>query len=172
MDPIERLTKGNERFMNGTSPDTLSQHLSGQSPFAAVLTCADSRVIPEKIFDLDIGEIFVVRVAGNVAIDPSVLGSLEYTVEHLKVPLMLVLGHTCCGAIAAAGARGEVQGNVGPIISEIRCCFGSDDDVRANVLRQVRMLPERSKMIKQAMGARLTLGGAIYHLDDGRVELL
>src|SRR6478752_4268089 len=102
-----RLKAGNERFINGTArfptvqKEILADLAKGQHPYATILSCSDSRVPPELIFDAGFGELFIVRVAGNV-ISPEVAGSLQYAGRHLHTPLFVVLGHSNCGAIAAA----------------------------------------------------------------------
>jgi carbonic anhydrase len=121
---LVELLRGNERFLS----DQCTHHLnnvgrrkrtvSGQSPLAAILTCSDSRVAPEIILDQGIGSIFVVRTAGNV-LDNVALGSIEYAVEHLHVPLVMVLGHQRCGAVSAAVQGGQVSGRIAQIFKEI-----------------------------------------------------
>src|SRR5512135_3424072 len=104
---LQRLKDGNERFLSGgvrvlgPPRETLAELARGQHPFATILGCSDSRVPPEWIFDAGLGELFVVRVAGNV-LSPEVAGSLQYSGAHLRTPLMVVLGHEGCGAIQAA----------------------------------------------------------------------
>jgi len=104
---LARLMEGNKRFVTRKAqhPDQTLAHLreveSGQHPFAVVLSCSDSRVSPEIVFDQGLGDLFVIRVAGNVT-DDTVIGSIEYAVEHLKAPLVVVLGHQGCGAVQAA----------------------------------------------------------------------
>ena len=103
---MEKLVEGNNKFVEGTeystsiSPATLRNFISGQKPYAIIVTCSDSRVIPELIFSAGIGDIFVIRVAGNV-IDAHQLGSIEYAADHLGTGLVVVLGHTRCGAVNA-----------------------------------------------------------------------
>ncbi|MBA3045972.1 MAG: carbonic anhydrase [Candidatus Thermoplasmatota archaeon] len=168
----KRLADGNRRFISKHGAE-LDKHIAGQNPFAAVLTCSDSRVPPELIFDVGIGEIFVVRDAGNIAIDPSEIGSLEYAVEHLRVPLIVVMGHTCCGALNAAENGPGDSSCVGEIVNEIRCCFGESDHLRANVRMQIAHLMERSQAISKAVkDGTLKIMGAVYHLEDGTVEFL
>jgi carbonic anhydrase len=117
------LLAGNKRYLEGRriaanrEPDR-QQLVAGQIPLAAVLCCSDSRVPPEHIFDQAHGEIFVVRVAGNIA-RPSEVGSLEYSVQHLKVPLVLVMGHEGCGAVKAALEGTPASGALGGLIDEI-----------------------------------------------------
>src|SRR6187397_2033620 len=106
-DALQRLKAGNERFLAGTArfptvqKEILAHLAKGQSPYATVPSCSDSRVPPELIFDAGFGELFIVRVAGNV-LSPEVAGSLQYAGRHLHTPLFVVLGHTKCGAISAA----------------------------------------------------------------------
>src|SRR5262249_7971690 len=119
---LQRLKQGNARFV----ADKLDQKkdiggkrrgdlAKGQRPFAIILSCADSRVPPELVFDQGLGDLFVVRVAGNVT-DPVVLGSIEYGVQVLKAPLIIVLGHESCGAVQAAIAGGELPGNIAQFV--------------------------------------------------------
>ncbi|KYK27887.1 MAG: hypothetical protein AYK23_02030 [Candidatus Proteinoplasmatales archaeon SG8-5] len=166
---LEKLIEGNASFV-AVEGEYVGRHVEGQSPKAAVLTCADSRVIPEKIFDRGIGELFVIRVAGNVAYEASVIQSLEYAVEHLKVPLLMILGHTNCGAVKAAEESAGPEG----ILREIAESFAQGDDhVRENVRRQMSLLPERSKAIGLAVDSgQLEIHGAIYNLENGRVEVI
>ena len=148
------------------------QHVQGQSPKIAILTCADSRVIPELIFQQTIGDVFVVRIAGNIAVDPTVLTSLEYAVDHLHVSYLIILGHTHCGAVKAAEQTKDTHID---LIHEIRKSFPIDetDHIKANVKRQLSMIPKRSTIIETAMKTgTLSLIGAIYHLDTGNVEFL
>ena len=106
-DALQRLKAGNERFVAGTArfptvqKEILADLAKGQHPYATILSCSDSRVPPELIFDAGFGELFVIRVAGNV-MSPEIAGSLQYAGRHLHTPLFVVLGHTNCGAIAAA----------------------------------------------------------------------
>ena len=97
----------------------MRQLASGQSPHAQILSCSDSRVPPEVIFDQGLGDLFIVRVAGNVAADTE-LGSLEYGAEHLHIPLLVVLGHQHCGAVTAAVEGGEAEGHISALITLLR----------------------------------------------------
>lgn len=167
-----RLIQGNQRFIE-TYGQELSKHVSGQSPDVAVLTCSDSRVPAELIFDVGLGDIFAIEVAGNVAFDPSVLGSIDYAVGHLKVPLLVILGHSNCGAVNASEAGPGDDSAIGQIVNEIRCAFGTDDNIKANLLRQIDMLKERSQAVSEALkSGQLEIKGAIYHLENGKVEWL
>ena len=166
----EGLSQGNLAFISKFSKE-LPKHISGQSPPVAILTCADSRVPPELIFNAGIGEIFVIRVAGNVAFDSSVLGSLDYAVAHLHVPLLVILGHTHCGAVNASESGPGDDSSIGQIIEEIRCAFGTGDNIKQNVLRQIELLKERSQTIARALEkGQLEVRGAIYNLEDGKVN--
>lgn len=168
----DRLLKGNRRFVSKYD-GVIQRHVAGQRPFAAVLTCSDSRVPPELIFDVGIGDIFVVRNAGNTAVDAYELGSLEYAVEHLHVPLVVVMGHTCCGALNAAEQGPGDGSNVGRIVDEIRSCFMERDHLRANVRMQMSHILERSPPIAEAVKAgKVALKGVVYHLEAGTVEFL
>lgn len=121
---LAKLVAGNTRFVEGKQAqkdvgNTRRTELTkGQQPFAVILSCSDSRVPPEHIFDQGLGDIFVVRVAGNVA-DSIELGSVEYAAEHLGSPLILVLGHQMCGAVKATVAGGKPEGNIGSIVKKI-----------------------------------------------------
>jgi len=127
--PEEALTllkEGNQRFVAG---QTLSQDVSeekrnslvakGQKPFAVIVSCSDSRLPPELIFDQGLGDLFVVRVAGNV-LGPVAMGSVEYGVEHLHAPLLVILGHNHCGAVKASVDGGEIPGSIGAIVAKIK----------------------------------------------------
>jgi carbonic anhydrase len=121
---LQKLTEGNARFIScnvthpGQSKERLQELVSGQHPFAVVVGCSDSRVPPEIIFDQGLGDIFVVRTAGKV-LDNAVLGSIEYAVEHLSVPLVVVLGHDSCGAVKAAVEGGTVPDHLDRLVKFI-----------------------------------------------------
>src|SRR3990172_173833 len=124
-DPLTMLMEGNKNFTGDhcakkdASDEKRAELCKGQKPFATVLTCSDSRVAPEIVFDRGLGEIFVVRLAGNV-VDPLSLGSIEYSAEHLHTPLLVILGHQYCGAVKAAlEAKGKPEGNIGKILKKI-----------------------------------------------------
>lgn len=120
------LKEGNQRFVSG---QTLQQNISeekrnslvehGQKPLAVIVSCSDSRVPPELIFDQGLGDVFVVRVAGNV-LGPITMGSVEYGVEHLHAPLLVILGHNHCGAVKASVDGGEAPGSIGNIVARIK----------------------------------------------------
>lgn len=145
----------------------------GQAPFAVVVACSDSRVVPEHVFDCGLGDLFVVRTAGNT-IGPSELGSVVYATTHLGCKLVVVMGHTQCGAVAAALAGGE-SGAVSALTDRICEAIGSESDpVRASIanveagLSALRLSSEIAAQIEQG----LLLKGALHHIDIGRVEFL
>ena len=132
---LQRLKEGNKKFLNsaqslGDVSPAIRQKTSkeGQKPYAVIVTCSDSRVIPESIFSAGIGELFVVRTAGST-IDKASLGSIEYAVEHLGSKLVVVLGHTQCGAVTAAISHEEAHGCLGSIIAEISKAAGNETDL-------------------------------------------
>ncbi len=168
---LERLTEKNAEFKQ-KNKEIVAQHVKGQSPTIAILTCADSRVIPEFIFDASLGELFVVRVAGNIAVDETVIASLEYAVDYLHVSHLIILGHTHCGAVNAAEQAKD--GSMSLLLSEIQESFSlNKDHILANLQRQLTLLPRRSKSIAKALEQKsLKLIGALYHLDDGHVDFV
>lgn len=189
---LQRLIAGNERFLAGEArfptvcKETLADLAKGQQPYATILGCADSRVPPELIFDANFGELFIVRVAGNV-VSPEVMGSLQYAGAHLYTPLFLVLGHEGCGAVKAALASKfhdvEHQSRIQILVNDIvPGLAGVDagapidqqlqDAVAANVrwsMRQLRESPEGARALAEA---RATLVGAVYEIGSGRVRFL
>lgn len=170
MNAREKLTEGNRRYLSG-GPDPLRERTAreGQHPYAIVVCCSDSRVIPEKIFSAEIGDLFVIRVAGNVP-DRFALGSIEYAAEHLGCSLIVVLGHTGCGAVAAA-LEGHATGYVSAITDEIRKAIGMETDpdtaCRMNVEQGV-------KTIRKAFASHLKpeVAGAVYDIVSGAVDWL
>ncbi len=183
---LKRLSDGNERFVvdRGGSREPFyvqrAKLADGQRPFAVILACADSRVSPELVFNQQLGEIFVVRVAGNVT-SPEILGSIEYAVEHLGPTLVVVLGHTKCGAVTAALAGEKLEGNLGELIE--RVAVGSnlphdktaalDAAVDANVQRQCQQLVNQSTVLSEfASSNRVRIVGGTYDLKSGKVKWL
>lgn len=154
---------------------------AGQHPIAAVLSCSDSRVPPEIVFDQGLGDLFVVRVAGNI-IDDVVLGSLEYAVEHLGVPLIVVMGHHKCGAIQAAVQGGTTHDHVDSLLAALKPRVdavrpeGGDvvaHAVVANVRAVTAQLGASEPVLHPAIaGHKLRVIGAVYDLDSGKVEIL
>ncbi|MCD8004576.1 MAG: carbonic anhydrase [Oscillospiraceae bacterium] len=178
---LERLKQGNRRYLQGDAPigdvsPAARQYAwrHGQAPYAIIISCSDSRVIPESIFSAGIGELFVIRLAGNV-IDNHQLGSIEYAAGHLGSRLILVLGHTCCGAVDAAIYH-DPEGYVKYITDEIKKAVGNvQDDYVACCLnaRHSAAVIEQSLDI-QSVEARtgLRVAAAVYHVENGQVEFL
>lgn len=170
---LERLKAGNQLYLHAktglgdiSSEKRLYTSENGQQPYAVIVSCSDSRVIPEYIFSAGLGELFVVRVAGNV-IDGHQLGSIEYAVEHLGCKLVLVLGHTRCGAVSAAVKRNE--GYVKLITDEIRRAIGMETDaVRASILNIKHSVAKIKELLKPTDGLHIT--GALYHTESGMVD--
>ena len=177
---LARLRSGNAAYCAGehTIGDTgaaIRLHTAehGQQPYAIVIACSDSRVIPEAIFDAGIGELFVIRVAGNV-IDNHQLGSIEYAASHLGAKLLVVLGHTRCGAVDAA-MHHDPDGYIRFITDEIALAVADELDeaqaCRLNALHSVKRI-EESLEIRHQEEAGLKVCAALYHVDTGAVELL
>ena len=184
---LKRLQVGNERFVAGTPSQTTkdaarrAEVAQGQKPFAIVVSCSDSRVGPEVVFDQGLGDIFVVRTAGHV-VDDVGLGSVEYAVEHLGATLILVLGHERCGAVAATVAGGEAHGHLPAIVKAIKPAVTKskgqpgdavDNAVRAQVLEVATQLQKAGPVLAERVKAgKLKVVGARYDLDTGRVEVI
>lgn len=191
---LKRLRKGNWRFVNGRNDIAKSigdarraELVGGQHPFAVVLACSDSRVPVELVFDQGLGELFVIRVAGNVAA-PSQIDSIEYAVSELGTPLVVVLGHSNCGAVEAALTAlseepGHESAHLRSIVERIRPAIESlrgvaegislPDAVVANVRQSVDQLRHGSAIFERlvANGA-LRIVGARYSIETGEVEFL
>lgn len=179
------LKDGNQRFAEGKAihghqqAERRAEVAKGQQPFAIIVCCSDSRVGPEIVFDQGLGDIFVVRAAGNV-VDDVGLGSIEYAVEHFGTPLVVVLGHNRCGAVSAAVSGGEAHGHVRAVVDAIRPAVekvkGQPGDpvenaVRANVREVVKRLQNAAPILPDRVKAgKLKIVGAGYNLDSGRVE--
>lgn len=189
---LQRLMAGNERFVAGTArfptvqKEILADVAKGQQPYATILACSDSRVPPELVFDAGFGELFIVRVAGNV-MSPEVAGSLQYAGRHLRTPLFVVLGHTNCGGVAAAidtklhatRQHSRIQilvDSILPGLADLDTRLAPEamlvQAVEANVrwsMRQIFESPEGRE--RQAEGV-MKLVGAIYEIETGRVRFL
>jgi carbonic anhydrase len=191
-DALKRLQDGNARFVANKAEHPhdktdrakeTAEH--GQHPFATILACSDSRVPLEVIFDHGIGDIFAIKVAGNVS-GASQLGSIEYGVEHTGTALVVVLGHTQCGAITAACTDGGHEGNIESLMQAIKPAVkqteratgksGKDiipETVRANVWEQVKALFVGSEILREAVKANKALVvGAVYDISTGEVQFL
>jgi carbonic anhydrase len=154
---------------------------TGQHPHAVILGCADSRVPPEIVFDQGLGDLFTVRVAGNVAGDDEI-ASIEYAVEHLHTPLLVVMGHQKCGAVSAAVEGGNADGHLAELIKAIQPAVDKarsmpgdviDNAVRANVEMVVSQLRTSQPLLSSFVKAgKLRVVGAVYSLDTGKVTWL
>ncbi len=183
------LMAGNKRFVAGTTKARLVVPLrkklaSGQSPNVIVLSCSDSRVSPELIFDQSLGDLFVVRTAGNVA-DPVALGSIEYAVDHIHSPVLLVLGHQKCGAVMAACSGDKmpsanldaIMNKIGPAVNQAKTYAKGDDlldaSIKENVQQSAKDVLANSEIIRSAVQAgKLKVFEAEYSLDTGEVTRL
>ena len=183
---LQRLLEGNQRFTQhhlqhpDQSESRVLELTQAQHPFATVLSCADSRVTAEIIFDQGLGDIFDVRVAGNIA-TPAVVGSIEYAVALLETPLLMVLGHERCGAVTAAVDNGPLPGAMGtfvdailPAIKPVKGQSGDavDNAVTANVRYQVDQLMQSQLIRDRRASGQLHIVGARYDLDTGTVTLV
>lgn len=194
-DALKLLREGNERWLSATavSPATETERRrttaeDGQHPFATILTCADSRLPVERIFDRGVGELFVLRVAGNV-VGTNEAGTIEYGAAHLNVPLLIVMGHTRCGAVAAASASGHAEGHatppniagllehIEPAVARARKANPEATDaevaaaaVRENVWQSIFDLIRFSDPVRaQLRDGKLTIVGAVCDVADGKV---
>jgi carbonic anhydrase len=188
---LSELLDGNRRFVTSmrTYPDQttrVQRELStAQKPFAVVLTCSDSRVPPEDIFDQGLGDLFVVRLAGNI-VDQAVRGSIEYAVEEFGTPLIMVLGHQNCGAVAAtlktlqppfttpAGAVGTLVAAIAPAVESVRGRPGDllDNAVRANASQSAAQLKTTSELATSLDSGAVKLVVGYYSLQDGTVSII
>jgi len=182
---LDRLKSGNKRFVADTLEGNLQDSLrrndltGGQQPYAIILSCADSRVVPELAFDTGLGEIFVIRVAGNVA-NPSSVASIEYAVAHLKSKVIIVLGHQSCGAVTAAIQGGDNGYNLNHLLSHITPAIAVssegtsvNDVVKTNAKLTAKELSGRSSIIREAVeSGGLKIVPAYYNLDSGVVDFL
>jgi carbonic anhydrase len=185
-DPLSRLMEGNRRFVDGTalhpngSPARRAEVAKGQKPFAIVLTCSDSRLPPEILFDVGLGDLFVVRTAGEVIGDLEV-GSIEYAAEHLHATHLMVLGHERCGAVDATIKGGEVSDNIARIALQIQPAVamskGKPGDLLENSIKQ-NALNMRDKALKSPVlgdllhEKKLSVSVAYYDLDTGLVSMV
>jgi carbonic anhydrase len=190
-DAMKRLMEGNARYAANTPNERdfssgRAARVQGQYPIAAILSCADSRVAPELAFDQGPGDLFVVRVAGNI-VNPDLLASLEYGVQFLGVPLILVLGHTGCGAVDAAikvlKTKAVLPGHLPELITAIKPAVivaaktqtGSllDNAITENVRRQVARLRNSPPIVqKNYVGKKIDIIGGVYDLATGKVALV
>ena len=189
-DSLSKLLDGNKRFISGELAkkdigDQRRQGLTkGQHPFATVLSCSDSRVAPELIFDQGLGDVFIVRVAGNV-VEPTTLGSIEYGAEHLHTPLLVILGHESCGAVKATlEAKGKPEGNIGAILKKIMPAVNTAKKAKKNPDETLNLAVQenvkntykdimKSKIVRELVHeGKLKIVAAEYYLGTGKVELI
>jgi carbonic anhydrase len=187
---LGQLMAGNRRFVDNDFPqhnriaEKREMSVEGQTPFAAILSCADSRVIPELAFVQGIGQLFVTRVAGNYP-DDLVTGSIEYAIEHLGTKVILVLGHESCGAVKAVYSAlkskeqlpphlSAIQRLIAPGIADVVAARGSiEDAIEVNVKAAVVALRNSPPIIANAASAgSIRVAGGVYHLKTGAVKLL
>jgi carbonic anhydrase len=183
---LQMLTEGNGRFVAGRrmvrdEPKRRQELATSQAPIAVIVSCSDSRVPPELVFDQGLGDLFDVRTAGHVVGDME-LGSIEYAAEHLGTRLVVVLGHARCGAVTAAVSGGEAPGHIpavvkaiAPAVAETKSHPGDavENAVRANVRDTVRALRSSDPVLSHLVhDGKLKIVGGRYDLDTGRVEFL
>jgi len=190
-DALKRLMEGNARYAANALNERdftygRAARVQGQYPFAQILSCADSRVSPELLFDQGPGELFVMRVAGNI-VSPDLLASLEYGAQFLGVPLIMVLGHSGCGAVDAAikvlNAKAVLPGHLPGLIAGIKPAVAAaekmpsgnllDHAVAENVRRQVALLKTSAPIVQKAYaGKKIDIVGGVYDLATGKVTLV
>lgn len=183
----QRYISGDSESQNKLSSSDIRHHLSteGQKPVAAIVACADSRVAPEIIFGAGIGRLFVIRNAGNVVLSDDVMGSLEYGVLHLGIPLVIVMGHSKCGAVTAAvGAAKETNGSPtasSPLINHVSVIadivkkdVGSKEELKDAILTNIKHNVDALKASSSPLAAShssgdVTIVGALYDIHTGEV---
>ena len=189
---IERLLSGNARFVSGkllhphSANEWRKRLIEGQAPFGTILGCSDSRVPPELLFDQGFGDLFVIRVAGNV-VDTDVVGSIEYGVDHLKTKIVVVMGHQGCGAVTAAlQADSDLEkepNEIRALVSKIQPAAKKvnqdlpfrerlDRSVAENVRRSVKQLKAITDLAAAEKESRTQIIGCVYEIETGRVKLL
>lgn len=189
---LARLKSGNGAFVKGTSSHPhqdaarIQEVAKGQKPVVTVLSCSDSRVPVELLFDQGIGDVFTVRVAGNVA-DTDELGTIEYGVDHLGTPVLVVMGHTKCGAVTAVATGAEVHGHIPQLVDNISEAVTHTKEknpnlegkalvepaIVENVYQSMADVISKSHLVRERLKAhQVKIVGALYHLDDGSVEWL
>ena len=184
-DIIDRLKDGNKRFMadkldGGLQNSSRRNDLtSGQDPWAIILSCADSRVVPELAFDSGLGELFVIRVAGNIA-NSSTIASIEYAVAHIGTPVIVVMGHQSCGAVTAAMGGGDNGYNLNHLLAHITPAISAagegasvTDVVKKNAELTVVEMQNRSAIIRNAVeSGKVKVVPAYYELSSGEVHFM
>lgn len=186
-DALQRLLDGNKRFLSGKleHPNHCEESrrglVSGQDPIAVVLTCSDSRVPPVDVFDQGLGDIFVVRVAGNI-INDQILGSIEYAVAHLHTPLVMVMGHSSCGAVSAVAQGVKLDGHIASLTPSIDAALkktkGFDGNWTNNAAKMLAITTAKKIAESEPIVADLVEAGRVlvvatyYDLETGEVVLL
>ncbi len=182
---INRLKKGNNRFINdqltnkNRDSERRSKLLSKQDPYAVVISCSDSRVVPEIIFDTGIGELFVIRNAGNIG-NTTTIASVEYAVSVLDIKVIIVLSHENCGAITSAVNENIISDNIKHIIEHVKPAIensNNEEDVneiaKINAVETVNDLTNKSSIIKKSiLNGTLEIFPAYYQLESGKVEFI
>ncbi len=181
---LNKLKNGNSRYVNDFLDKKLIDSsrrkslVDGQNPFAIILSCADSRVVPEYVFNVGLGELFVIRVAGNIA-NRSTIASIEYAVTQLHVQLIIVLGHQDCMAVSAAISGGNNGENINHLLSHILPAITSKEDVSINdivknhAILTTNYLINKSETLKETHNnGSLKIVPAYYHLETGKVDFL
>jgi carbonic anhydrase len=172
---LQMLKEGNERYLKGELSEKTDYKEereildTEQDPFAVILTCSDSRVAPEIFFDQKLGDIFVIRNAGNVA-DTEALGSIEYAIEHLKTKLVVVCGHSHCGAVTAAYSGGEFSPNVRRIVDLITPAVKRGGDLDKVICSNVEIMVEKIKRDEIIRHLGVKVVGACYDIHSGEVQ--
>ncbi|MDD3149643.1 MAG: carbonic anhydrase [Candidatus Gastranaerophilales bacterium] len=178
---LQKLIDGNKRFTKGElkektyKPEDLKKHIHGQRPYAVIASCSDSRVIPERIFDADIGELFVIRLAGNIITDIAT-GSIEYAVQFLGAKLVVILGHNYCGAVDAAinnveGQTKSLQFLIDEIKNELKDIPENACPIEENIIIQLEKFIKKSPLIEEYLSKeKINVVKAFYDLDDGSVR--
>ena len=183
---VEMLKEGNQRFLEKNEQDRdlhvqVSETSDGQFPYAVVLSCIDSRVPVELVFDQGVGDIFSARVAGNI-INEDILGSIEYACGVAGSKAILVLGHTKCGAVTAA-CKGVELGNITALLSKVKPAIANikqrdgevevEEVTKSNVNQSIKEIRENSSILADLeTEGKIKIVGAVYHVEDGRVSYL
>lgn len=184
---LQKLIEGNKRFFTSRQSHPNQQRerrqelVNGQKPFAVIVGCSDSRIPPEIIFDQGLGDLFVIRVAGNV-VDDIALGSIEYAVDHLGTKLIVVLGHSKCGAVTATVQGGEAHGHIGSIVEAIRPAIEiakglpgdlTDNTIKANTRLVADQIQSSGPILSELVHlGKIAVVSAYYNIESGEVHIL
>ena len=184
---LQKLIEGNKRFSSSKQShpnqdrERRQQLVKGQKPFAVIVGCSDSRISPEIIFDQGLGDLFVIRVAGNI-VDNVALGSIEYAVDHLGTQLIVVLGHSKCGAVTATVQGGAVHGHIGSIVQAIKPAIETarelsgdltDNTIKANARLVADQIQHSDPVLSElARLGKIVVVSAYYDIENGEVHIL